>query len=182
MSFNETPIKDLVIFEPRIFQDERGYFFESYNLNTFKLAGLEYNFVQDNQSFSTYGTLRGLHLQRGEHAQAKLVRVTQGSVLDVAVDLREDSPTYLKHFSVELSAENGKQLMIPRGFAHGFVVLSESATFQYKVDNFYNQASEDGIAYNDSKLNIDWKVSETDIKLSAKDLKLGSLDDFCSRS
>ena len=168
--FTTTPIEGLLIFEPRVFGDERGYFFESFNKNTFVEAGVHDDFVQDNQSKSTYGVLRGLHYQTGEHAQSKLVRVLEGKVLDIAVDIRPDSPTYGQHYSVELSAENQLQFYIPRGFAHGFLVLSNTATFFYKCDNFYNKPSEGGIAYNDPKLNIDWKIPREDIVLSEKDM------------
>ena len=177
MPFIETPIKDLLVFEPKIFNDPRGYFFESFNQRTFAEAGIERPFVQDNQSFSTYGTLRGLHLQKGNAVQAKLVRVLQGSVLDVAIDLRVDSPSFGKHFSIELTAENKKQLYVPRGFAHGFVVLSEIAEFFYKCDNFYVPGSELGIIYNDKKLNIDWVVPEEKLILSDKDKILLSFDE-----
>ena len=182
MSLIETPISDLVVIQPSIFQDDRGYFFESYNQNLFHSYGIMNNFVQDNQSCSTKGTLRGLHFQTGEYEQAKLVRVTYGEVLDVAVDLRNNSKTFGEWFSIELSGENQKQVFIPRGFAHGFLVLSEYAIFQYKVDNFYNKESEGGIIYNDSKLAINWQHDERDILLSDKDKILGSLDDFCSSS
>lgn len=168
--FTTTPIEGLLIFEPRVFGDERGYFFESFNKNTFVEAGVHDDFVQDNQSKSTYGVLRGLHYQTGEHAQSKLVRVLEGKVLDIAVDIRPDSPTYGQHYSVELSAENQLQFYIPRGFAHGFLVLSSTVTFFYKCDNFYNKPSEGGIAYNDPKLNIDWKIPREDIVLSEKDM------------
>ena len=137
MKVISTPIAGVYIVEPRVFEDARGYFFESYNKAKFEAAGLHYDFIQDNQSKSSYGTVRGLHFQKGEHAQAKLVRVLEGSVLDVAVDLRKGSPTYGKHVAVELSAENNRQLLIPRGFAHGFSVLSETAVFAYKCDNLY---------------------------------------------
>ncbi len=168
-SFTKTPIDGLLIFEPRVFRDDRGYFYESYNEQIFQEAEISTNFVQDNQSKSTYGVLRGLHYQTGEHCQAKLVRVLEGSVLDVAVDIRPDSPTYGQHFSIELSAENARQLYVPRGFAHGFLVLSETAVFFYKCDNFYNKASEGGIAYDDKQLNIDWKIPTEDMILSDKD-------------
>jgi dTDP-4-dehydrorhamnose 3,5-epimerase len=165
----ETKIKDLFILEPKVFGDERGYFFESYNQKTFSELGLNYNFVQDNESFSSYGTLRGLHFQKGEFAQAKLVRVLKGRVLDVAVDIRSDSETFGQHVSVELSEENKRMLMIPRGFAHGFVVLSETAIFQYKCDNFYYPSYEDGISWTDSDLKIDWQIPYEKVLLSSKD-------------
>lgn len=167
----ETGIKDLYILEPQVFGDQRGYFFESYNKKLFEDLGLHYNFVQDNESFSKYGTLRGLHFQKGEFAQAKLVRVVKGTVLDVAVDMRKDSPTFCKHFAVELSEENKRMLMIPRGFAHGFAVLSETAIFQYKCDNYYSPSHEEGIMYNDPALNIDWKIPAEKMLLSDKDKK-----------
>src|ERR1700744_6455991 len=145
MNITQTPLEGCIVLTPRVFNDDRGYFFESFNEKTFNdAAGKEVNFVQDNQSFSTKGVLRGLHLQKGEHAQAKLVRVTQGEVLDVAVDLRKGSSTYGQSFSILLSETNYYQLFIPRGFAHGFVVLSDTAIFQYKCDNGYNKASEGG--------------------------------------
>lgn len=170
MPFIETPFPGLVIFEPKVWGDDRGYFFESYNLASFQEAGITSNFVQDNQARSTYGVLRGLHYQRGEHAQAKLVRVLEGSVLDVVVDLRPDSPTYGRHYSIELSAENKKQLFVPRGFAHGYVVLTPTAEFFYKCDNFYNKASEGGLLYNDPQLGIDWKINLKDALLAEKDM------------
>jgi len=169
MPFKTTPISGLMIFEPRVFADDRGYFYESYNEKIFTEAGIHDNFVQDNQSKSTYGVLRGLHYQTGEHAQSKLVRVLEGSVLDVAIDIRPDSPTYGQHYTIELSAENHLQFYVPRGFAHGFLVLSDTAIFSYKCDNFYNKASEGGIAYNDPTLNIDWKIPTEDMILSDKD-------------
>ncbi|MCH2020958.1 MAG: dTDP-4-dehydrorhamnose 3,5-epimerase [Saprospiraceae bacterium] len=169
MPFIETEFPGLTIFEPHIWEDDRGYFYESYNLNSFKAAGINKPYVQDNQARSTYGVLRGLHYQIGEHAQGKLVRVIEGSVLDVVVDLREGSPTYGKHFSIELSLENKRQLFVPRGFAHGYVVLTETAEFFYKCDNFFNKESEGGILYNDPQLNIDWKVDLNDVILSEKD-------------
>ncbi len=169
MPFINTEFEGLVVFEPKVFSDSRGYFFESYNANTFSEANLDVKFVQDNQSYSAYGTLRGLHMQKGQMAQAKLVRVLKGKVLDVVVDVRKSSKTFGKHFSIELSEENKKQLFIPRGFAHGFVVLSDVAEFFYKCDNFYSKAHEIGIIYNDPKLSIDWQVPEKDIILSDKD-------------
>lgn len=173
MPFLETPIQDLWVFEPQVFEDKRGYFFESFNQKTFQQAtGLDVNFVQDNQSKSGYGVLRGLHFQLGEHAQAKLVRVLSGAVLDVAVDLRLHSPTFGKHFTVELSAENRRQLFIPRGFAHGFIVLSETAEFFYKCDNYYAPKHEGGVIYNDADLGIDWGVPEAQLIVSEKDKNL----------
>lgn len=172
MPFLKTPIDDLLVFEPVVHKDNRGYFFESYNERTFKEAGITRPFVQDNQSFSTFGILRGLHLQSGDASQAKLVRVLKGRVLDVAVDLRKNSPTFGSHFSIELSDENQKQLYVPRNFAHGFVVLSEFAEFFYKCDNFYNKNAEVGIVYNDKDLNIDWILPKDKLILSEKDLSL----------
>jgi len=169
MKITPTILNDLYIIEPAVFADNRGFFYESFSTKKLEEAGLKYNFIQDNHSKSSYGVLRGLHYQNAPYAQAKLVRVVQGSVLDVVVDLRKESSTYLQHFSLELSAENKLQLLIPRGFAHGFVVLSETCEFLYKCDNFYDKASEGGIAYNDASLNIDWKIPAKDIILSAKD-------------
>jgi dTDP-4-dehydrorhamnose 3,5-epimerase len=169
MPFITTPIKDLLIFGPQIFHDPRGYFYESFNQRVFSEAGITRPFVQDNQSLSSYGTLRGLHLQRGDAAQAKLVRVLKGRVLDVALDLRIDSPTFGEHYSIELSEENQKQFYVPRVFAHVFVVLSETAIFFYKVDNFYNKEAELGIRFDDQDLNIDWKTPLDKIVLSEKD-------------
>jgi dTDP-4-dehydrorhamnose 3,5-epimerase len=173
MKFIETRLKGCFILEPTIFADERGYFFESFNQRAFNAGiGLEVNFVQDNQSSSKYGTLRGLHYQKGNSAQAKLVRVLSGEVLDVAVDIRPESKTYGQHVAIKLSAENKKQLFVPRGFAHGFVTLSDQAEFFYKCDNFYNKEAEGGIKYNDPKLKIDWKMPDSDMIISEKDLKL----------
>lgn len=169
MPFYKTAIEDVLIFEPRVFPDERGYFYESYNENTFKENGITARFVQDNQSRSTYGVLRGLHYQLPPHAQAKLVRVLSGKILDVAVDIRRQSPTFKKWVAVELSAENAKQIFIPRGFAHGFLVLSDTAEVFYKCDNLYNAASNRGIAYNDNSLGIDWRIDPEKIILSSKD-------------
>lgn len=169
MKIIETAIKDVFIIEPQIFRDDRGYFFESWNQAKMAEAGLNYNFIQDNQSKSVYGTIRGLHFQKGEFSQAKLVRVLEGTVLDVAVDLRPGSETFGQHVAVELSAENNRQLMIPRGFAHGFSVLTPTAVFAYKCDNVYNKASEGGLRFNDPDLGIDWKVKPEDAILSEKD-------------
>ena len=179
MELIETTLKDCYVLKPKVFNDDRGYFFESFNARTFAhLTGKEVNFVQDNQSSSSYGVVRGLHFQKGEHAQAKLVRVLEGIVLDVAVDLRKDSPTFGKYFSVLLSGENNLQLFIPRGFAHGFSVLSPTATFCYKCDNFYNKSSEGGLRYNDKAVNIDWKVTEDKMILSEKDIVLPHWNDI----
>ena len=180
MNFIKTEIDGVWILEPRVFEDSRGYFFEAYNQKEFEEHGLHYNFVQDNQSFSTYGTVRGLHFQKGEFAQAKLVRVIEGAVLDVAVDLRRNSPTFGKHVAVELSGENKRQLLIPRGFAHGFSVLSKTALFTYKCDNFYNKASEGGLLFNDPEVGVDWRVPEDKVVLSDKDKlnpRLAELDE-----
>ena len=172
MKIEQTLIKDLVIINPTVFEDSRGYFFEAYNQSKFEENGIAYQFVQDNQSFSKRGVIRGLHLQANPFAQAKLVRVLQGEILDVAVDLRKNSPTYGEHVSVVLSAENKKQLMIPHGFAHGFSVLSETASVLYKVDQVYNKECEIGIRYDDPALGIDWKVLPEEIIVSDKDLVL----------
>ena len=170
MKIISTPLADCFIIEDTLFLDSRGYFFESFNAKIFNdLSGLHINFIQDNQSASTFGVLRGLHFQKGEFAQAKLVRVLKGAVLDVAVDIRKNSPTFGKSFSLELTEDNHKQLFIPRGFAHGFAVLSETATFFYKCDHYYNKQSECGIAYNDASINIDWKLKDEEIILSDKD-------------
>ncbi len=178
MTITETPLVGCIEIAPRIFNDDRGYFFESYNTKTFNNAvGYEVNFVQDNQSYSTKGVCRGLHLQKGEHAQAKLVRVTQGEVLDVAVDLRKTSPTFGKYHSVILSANNNKQLFVPRGFAHGFVVLSAEAVFAYKCDNYYNKAAEGGLHYADADLVIDWVLPHNELLVSEKDMLLPFLKD-----
>lgn len=170
MNFIETHLKGCFIIEPKVFHDDRGYFMESFNQNTFnKGIGQEVTFVQDNQSYSSKGVLRGLHYQCGEHAQAKLVRVLEGEVLDVAVDLRPESETYGQSYSILLSAENQKQFFVPRGFAHGFLVVSETATFFYKCDNFYNKESEGGVMFNDPELGIDWNFPEADLIISDKD-------------
>jgi dTDP-4-dehydrorhamnose 3,5-epimerase len=172
MKIIETPINDLVIIEPQVFGDNRGYFFEAFNQKKFVDRGLNYKFVQDNESKSKYGVLRGLHYQLEPYAQTKLVRVIQGIVFDVAVDIRKESATFGKWFGVELSEENKRQLLIPKGFAHGFVVLSETAVFQYKCDAYYNPEFERGIIFNDPTINIDWKIKEKDIHLSNKDSEL----------
>ena len=177
MKFIQTKLKDCFIIEPKIFFDQRGYFIESYNKNTFENGiGQSINFVQDNQSHSSKGVLRGLHYQTGGHAQAKLVRVLHGEVLDVVVDIRPESETYGQHVSVLLSAENQLQFFVPRGFAHGFLVLSETATFFYKCDNFYNKDSEGGLMYNDPKLGIDWQFSAENLIISEKDQVLPNLE------
>lgn len=178
MKIKTTPLKDCYIIEPTIFEDERGYFFEKFNEKKFEdLTGMNGHFVQDNISRSSYGVLRGLHLQKGEHAQAKLVSCLEGKVWDVAVDLREDSPTFGKWFGVELTPENKLQLYVPRGFGHGFSVISENAVFAYKCDNFYNKESEGSVKYNDKDLQIDWKLDEKDMILSEKDENAPSFAD-----
>ena len=171
-----TEIKDCFIIKPTVFSDNRGYFFESFNEQKFnQITGLKIHFVQDNQAKSDRGILRGLHFQKGAHAQAKLVRVLQGKVIDVAVDLRKDSPTYLQHIAVELSAENNLQLFVPRGFAHGYSVLEDNTVFCYKCDNYYNKEAEGGVIYADPKLNINWQLNEDEIILSEKDKQLMNL-------
>lgn len=177
MNVLETKLKGCFVIEPKIFEDKRGYFFESFNLKQFqKLTKSNTVFIQDNESYSTKGVLRGLHYQTGKYAQAKLVRVVKGEVLDVAVDLRRNSKTYGEHFSIELSEENKKQLFVPRGFAHGFIVLSDTAIFSYKCDNYYNKDSEEGVIYNDVDLNIDWKLPENELIVSEKDIILPTLN------
>lgn len=179
MKVQETKLKGCFIIEPTVFKDSRGYFFESFNQQRFEeLTGQNGAFVQDNQSKSTYGVLRGLHLQKGEHAQAKLVRVLEGAVIDVAVDLRKDSPTYGEWVSVELTAENNLQFYVPRGFAHGFAVLSETAIFAYKCDNVYHKEAEGGLRFDDPDLNIDWKIPADQINTSEKDQILPFLKDI----
>lgn len=179
MEVIKTKIEGPLIIEPRVFGDNRGYFFESYNAREFaEKVDPSIVFVQDNQSYSTYGVVRGLHFQRPPHAQAKLVRVIQGRVMDVAVDIRKGSPTYGQYVSVELTGENHRQFFIPKGFAHGFVVLSETALFQYKCDNLYEPSSEDALAWNDADIAIDWQVPAHLINLSEKDKHHGLLKDF----
>lgn len=172
MSFSETGFPGLLIFEPRIFRDSRGYFFESYNQNLFREQGIGISFVQDNQARSARGVLRGLHFQQGPYAQAKLIRVLEGVILDVVVDLRRELPTYGKVFSIELTAENKRQLLVPVGFAHGYSVLSQEVEVLYKCDAFYNKASERGIRYDDPFLRIDWKLEPGEAIVSDKDLVL----------
>jgi len=177
MTVTETKLKGCFIIEPRVFKDNRGYFFESFNEQNFeKLTGQNGHFVQDNQSASTYGVIRGLHFQTGDFAQAKLVRVLEGKVLDVAVDMRPGSETYGEWVSVELSKENNLQLYVPRGFAHGFSVLSETAVFAYKCDNVYNKESEGGLRYDDPTLNIDWGIPADKMNISEKDVILPHLN------
>jgi dTDP-4-dehydrorhamnose 3,5-epimerase len=172
MKFTRTKIKDVIIIEPQVHGDERGYFTESFREDKLTdFLGYKINFCQDNESKSTFGVLRGLHYQLPPFSQTKLVRVIQGSVLDVAVDAREGSPTFGQHVAVELTGENKKQLLIPRGFAHGFVVLSEEALFTYKVDNYYSPECDTGVAYDDPALEIDWGLLKEDLKLSEKDKK-----------
>jgi dTDP-4-dehydrorhamnose 3,5-epimerase len=181
MTIEETPLKDCFIIHDKVHGDARGYFIETYNSRDFKAAtGLEIEFVQDNQSRSTKGVLRGLHMQKGAAAQAKLVRVLEGSVLDIAVDLRKGSPSFGQHVAIELTADNRKQFFIPAGFAHGFLVLSAYATFFYKVDKFYEPGNEVGIMYNDKDLNIDWQLATSEIFLSEKDKTLGSFADYAA--
>jgi dTDP-4-dehydrorhamnose 3,5-epimerase len=176
MPLIKTNIPDLLVFEPKVFEDARGYFFESYNANTFSAEGVNIKFVQDNQAKSSYGVLRGLHYQLNPHAQTKLIRVLEGSILDVAVDIRKGSPTYGKVFTIELSAQNKKQLLVPQGFAHGYSVLSETAEVLYKCDNFYNKQAEGGILYNDPFLNIDWQIPLAKAIVSEKDILLPSFE------
>jgi dTDP-4-dehydrorhamnose 3,5-epimerase len=169
MAFIKTNFPGLLIFEPAVFEDSRGYFFESYNENTFAAAGVAIDFVQDNQAGSSYGVVRGLHYQLPPYAQTKFVRVLTGSILDVVVDIRKGSPTFSMVFSIELSAENRKQLLVPKGFAHGYSVLSSKADVAYKCDAFYHKESEGGILYNDPILGIDWKIPADKINVSDKD-------------
>ncbi|MDA9125392.1 dTDP-4-dehydrorhamnose 3,5-epimerase [Flavobacteriaceae bacterium] len=179
MTATETKLKGCFVIEPTLFNDSRGYFFEVFNKDKFnKLIGKTIDFVQDNESFSLKGTLRGLHFQLEDYAQAKLVRVIQGRVLDVVVDIRKDSPTYAEHSSIELSEDNKTQLFIPRGFAHGFIVLSETAIFSYKCDNYYHQASERGIRHDDPFLGVDWKLPKESRIISEKDLVLPTLSNI----
>ena len=170
MNVIKTEIEGLLILEPKIFGDSRGYFYESYNKQRFEeVTGLNINFVQDNQSKSCYGVLRGLHFQKPPYAQSKLVRCVKGQILDISVDIRKSSPTFGKYVAVELTEDNHRQLFIPHGFAHGFVVLSDEAIFQYKCDNFYHKESEGAIAWNDPEINIDWTIPFDDVILSDKD-------------
>jgi dTDP-4-dehydrorhamnose 3,5-epimerase len=180
MNVVRTLIEGLVVLEPRVFGDSRGYFMETFQQDTFNELVTKTQFIQDNESKSSKGVLRGLHFQIPPFDQAKLVRVVEGSVLDVAVDLRTNSATYGKHYTIELTGENKKQLFIPRGFAHGFVVLSETAIFSYKVDNTYSPANESGIMWNDASLGIDWNIEHEFVKLSEKDKTLARFDTFKS--
>jgi len=181
MDIIPTNIPDVLIFEPKVFGDSRGYFFESFRQDVFEQAVGKIHFVQDNQSKSSYGVLRGLHFQRPPYTQSKLVRCIEGEVLDVAVDIRVGSPTYGQHAAVKLSADNQRQLWVPQGFAHGFVVLSESAIFAYKCDNYYAPEYDGGIAWNDQAIGINWLISEKDVQLSGKDQQhpaMATLKDF----
>jgi dTDP-4-dehydrorhamnose 3,5-epimerase len=181
MRIEQTPLQDCFIVHEKVHGDARGYFIETFNQRDFNAAsGLDMLFVQDNQSRSSKGVLRGLHMQRGAAAQAKLVRVLEGSVLDIAVDLRKGSPSFGQHYAIELTADNHKQFFVPAGFAHGFVVLSETATFFYKVDKFYEPGNEVGIMYNDKDLNINWQLADNEIILSEKDKTLGSFADYAA--
>ena len=177
MTVYYTGIPEVLIVEPAAFEDSRGYFFESFNSRDYADAGITCNFVQDNQSFSRHGVLRGLHYQKGLYAQAKIVRVLAGSVIDVAVDLRKGSPTFGKWVSEELSGDNRRQMYIPKGFAHGFAVLSDTAEFFYKCDNYYNRESEAGIRFDDPDLDIDWKIDRSGLIISEKDMALPFLKD-----
>lgn len=179
MKVRKTDIQDLLVIEPEIYGDSRGYFFESFSKKKFEAAtGVQADFVQDNESKSAYGVIRGLHFQKDPHAQAKLVRVVRGKVLDVAVDLRPDSPTYGRYHVEELSEDNHLQMFIPKGFAHGFSVLSDEAVLQYKCDGYYNPESEGGIAWNDPDLNIDWGIPAEKVILSAKDKDRQTLKEY----
>lgn len=182
MNIKATTLDGCFIIEPKVLNDERGYFFESFHQKKFQeLTGVKTQFVQDNQSLSQRGVLRGLHFQTGEFTQSKLVKVIKGSVLDVAVDLRKDSSTFGKHFSILLSEKNKLQLFIPRGFAHGFVVLENDTIFSYKCDNYYNKLAEGGVMYNDPDLDIDWMLEEDEIILSEKDKRLSYFKDFLDK-
>jgi len=180
MEIIETAIKGVFIIEPRIFKDARGYFFESFSERELEEKIGNIHFVQDNESYSSYGVIRGLHFQKPPYSQAKIVRVIKGAVLDVAVDLRKHSPTYGQHIAVELTSENHRQLFIPRGFAHGFAVLSDEVLFQYKCDNYYAPQSEGGIRWDDPDLNIDWQIPTDKVILSEKDTKHPLLKEFVS--
>jgi dTDP-4-dehydrorhamnose 3,5-epimerase len=176
MAFTKTSIPGLLVFEPRVFGDNRGYFFESYNHKVFLAEHLEINFVQDNQASSIFGVIRGLHFQLEPYAQTKLIRVLSGKIIDAVVDLRKNSPTYGKAYTIELSSENKKQLLIPKGFAHGYSVISETAEVFYKCDAFYNKESEGGIAWNDPSLNINWQIPGDKATISEKDSYYPSLE------
>ena len=176
MPFIKTEFPGLLVFEPKVFEDNRGYFFESYNQKLFSAEGVEINFVQDNQASSSFGVIRGLHFQMDPFAQTKLIRVLSGKIIDAVVDIRKNSPTYGKAYTIELSAENKKQLLVPKGFAHGYSVISETAEVFYKCDEFYHKESEGGIAWNDPALNIDWQIPADKIIVSDKDQKYPSLE------
>ena len=179
MKVTETHLKGCFIIEPQVFVDERGYFFESFHKEKFQqLTNIEVDFLQDNEAFSNRGVVRGLHFQKGQHAQAKLIRVVKGKVLDIAVDLRSGSKTFGKHFSIILSEENRKQLFVPRGFAHGYAVLEDNTVFFYKCDNYYNKESESGVIYNDKELDIDWLLNKEEIVLAEKDKELKVFQEF----
>ncbi len=181
MELQKTPLQDCFILKPAVYRDERGLFYETYNKKVFgKTTGLEVDFVQDNQSVSSKGVLRGLHFQRGEMAQAKLVRVLKGKILDIVVDIRKDSETFGKSFSVILDDVDHLQLFVPRGFAHGFITLSEESIFSYKCDNYYDKASESGIIYNDATLALDWYLPKEEFIISAKDLELPTFEEAVS--
>ena len=176
MHIIKTEIDDVFIIEPKVFEDDRGYFFESYNQMQLEKAGVAVNILQDNQSLSKHGVIRELHCQTGEHAQTKLVRAIQGNILDVVVDIRKNSKTFGKHVAIELSDKNQRQLFVPRGFLHGFSVLSHTALISYKCDNYYNKDSESGVRFDDLELSIDWKIEKDNMSISEKDLQLGR---FC---
>ena len=180
MPFIKTDFRGLLIFEPVVFEDSRGYFFESYNEKIFSAEGVDIKFVQDNQARSAYGVIRGLHFQLAPYAQTKLIRVLSGSILDVAVDIRKGSPTYGKTYTLELTAENKKQLLVPKGFAHGYSVLSETAEVLYKCDEFYNKQSEGGLLYNDPQLAIDWRIPAGKAVVADKDLVHPGINDCAS--
>jgi len=180
MNFSETKIKGLFIIEPKIWRDDRGYFYESYNRKAFEEAGISADFVQDNQSLSQKGTLRGLHAQKGPSAQGKLVRVIRGRVIDVAVDIRTDSATYGQHIAIELSEDNHRTMWVPPGFLHGFVTLDDNTIFTYKVTKLYDKAAEIGAMWNDEDLNIDWGIDGSEVILSEKDKELPKFKDFIS--
>lgn len=183
MTAEETKLKDCFVLTPSVFEDNRGYFFESFNKRKFQeLTGLSIDFVQDNQSKSDRGVLRGLHFQIGDHAQSKLIRVIKGSIFDICVDLRKDSETFGQYFSIELNEKNNKQLFIPRGFAHGFLVLKDNTIINYKCDNFYNKNAERGIIFNDKQINIDWDFPENNLVLSEKDKQQPTLSEYLNEN
>lgn len=178
MKITQTGFQDLLLLEPTVFVDERGFFLESYNKQTLEKLGVSINFVQDNQSYSRKGVLRGLHFQKNPHGQTKLVRALTGTILDVVVDLRANQPTFKKVYTVELSGENQKQLLVPVGFAHAFIVLSETALVLYKCDNYYNKLAEGGLRFDDPELKIDWKLPNDQLIISAKDVELPFIDNL----